>query len=189
MLSPIKAIAASALIFALGGAMLITQPSEPGGVAVPGAATGDTAAQVPSAFSGEIHPGFGVSGGYQWSIEEMTDPRLDGTAFYSGSEASPTDDTWLGWWTLRIVNDEGAWQATFPAFYWDVTGTEEEGNKDSKGPEVATALLYGEDAYEGLVAITSIGLNEPYGWGVNGVVLDADALPEPPAAARPYGSE
>jgi hypothetical protein len=183
MLSPVKSIAAGALIFALGGAMLIAQPFEEGGGIVPGAATDAVAAQDPSPFSGELHPGFATAGGYQWSIHEMTDPRLDGKAFYSGSEVSPTDDTWLGWWTLRIVNDEGAWQASFPAFYQDPESPEE------RGPEVVTALLYGEGPYEGLVAVTNIGLDEPYGWGVNGVVIDADTLPEPPAAAGTFRSE
>ena len=144
MLSPVKTIAAGALIFALGGAMLIAQPFDEGGGSVPGAATDGLAAQDPLPFSGEVHPGFGVSGGYQWSIHEMTDPRLDGVAFYSGSGADLADDSWLGWWTLRIVNDDGAWEASFPALFRDPDSPEE------WGPGVVTALLSGEGAYEGL---------------------------------------
>jgi len=184
MFSPAKAITAAVFVFAVGGALFIAQPNDRQGANVPGAETGTSAVRDPAPFSGEIHAyGGSTIGGYRWTVEEMTDPRLDGTAFYSGSGADLTHDSWIGWWTLRIVNERGAWQASFPAFYWDATGTEEEGNEEAEGPDVATALLYGEGDYEGLVAVMGIDLTQPYGWGVNGVVVDAETLPEPPAPA------
>ena len=187
MFSPVKTLAGAALVFAVGGAFLVAQPLGQQGINPPGAEPEPLVAELPSVFSGEIHAtGPGVRGGWRWTPKEMTDPRLDGTAFYAGSEGHPTDDTWVGWWTFRIVNDDGAWQTSFPGFSWGIEGVDDDG----LGPEVFTTLLYGEGAYEGLVAVTVIDIyRHPSGWTVNGVIVDADELPEPPVAARPYGSE
>ena len=93
MFSPVKAIAAGALVFAIGGVMLIAQPFEQQGGSVPGAATdaeGMTPALVTGSLEIDLFSGdFNNRGSspdritrYELTGEtaraEMSDPRLNG---------------------------------------------------------------------------------------------------------------
>ena len=97
------------------------------------------------------------------TVEEMSDPRLDGTVTVTldintypvpGTE----EDVTIRWLTWRIENEAGAWEGpqvtiTFP----DSTST-------------GTAVLTGEGAYAGLVGAWEITPSGE-GWDVRGFVV------------------
>lgn len=166
MLSPAKAITVAALVFALGGVLLIAQPFDQRGSSVPGAASDDPA-MAPSFFSGAIGDewttnaepvterrddgvvdGTGESYTFPW---EANDPRISGTATIVTNETDyregattlvPTGDVGtVRSGLLRIVNDEGSWEGEFL-------------NLQLENVEFASASgwLTGADAYDGLSA-------------------------------------
>lgn len=164
MFSPVKAITAGAIVAALGGVMLISQPFDQPGDNVPGAATDDPAG-APSFFSGtfEMEPytepiterrddgvveGIGESHTVSW---DSNDPRISGTGTYTLSEAdyrrgattlADTGDVgtiWTG--LLHIANDEGSWEGVLQHLYIP--------NDDWSN---AAGWLSGTGAYEGLSA-------------------------------------
>lgn len=165
MLSPAMAITAGAVVFALGGAMLIAQPFDRQESNVPGAAT-DIPAMAPSFFSGTFDMGgpgtepeserredgvverTGESFTVSW---DANDPRITGTGTYTVNEtdyregATPLAETgdigtiWTG--LLRIANDEGSWEGVLQHLYLS-----------SSDWSSASGWLTGTDAYEGLSA-------------------------------------
>lgn len=166
MLSPAKAITAGALVFAIGGGMLIARPFQQQS-SVPGAATDDPT-MAPSFFSGSIGPGrwsiFGeessevradgvvvADGPAYGDIEFNTnDPRITGTAtiistetdYRQGATTLATGDVGAVRTTLiRIVNDEGSWDGQ----YTDL-------QIDDLDFQIMAGWLTGMDAYEGLSA-------------------------------------
>jgi hypothetical protein len=153
MFSPAKAITAAALVFGIGGVLLIAQPFGRQGPSVPNAAT-EAALQVPVIFTGQIECGPAV-GTMTWrNSATVSDPRLTGDAFrgsdslgYSGPGPSGEDGdpVWMSaqvWGeTMRIENDEGAWQGSATTATLD---------GDSL---VATFVLTGEGAYQGFTAL------------------------------------
>jgi len=116
--------------------------------------------------------------GYDVEVASMSDPRLDGQIInYWDSDEYFADDSsvgHVGTGTWRITNDEGAWQGSFHNVFFP---------DDSWGTTVYP--LYGEAAYEGLVAlwefdylpVTTAGR---CGWDVHGLILDAENLPAAP---------
>jgi hypothetical protein len=165
MLSPAKAITAGALVFALGGVLLVAQPFDQQGN-VPGAATDDPAL-APSFFSGAIAgewttnsepvverrddgvlAGTGESYTFPW---EANDPRISGTATISTNETdyregastlAPTGDVGtIRTGLIRIVNDEGSWE-----------GEVQNLQLENVGFASASGWLTGANAYEGLRA-------------------------------------
>jgi hypothetical protein len=163
MLSPAKAIAAGAVVFAIGSVLVLAQPfgpTEP----VPG--TAGSAASQPVPFTVRFMPvGSSISGatttneegvvrskGRCWGprISEPSDPRLDGQLIICGAE-----DAYLsaehGWVTAssstyRIENAEGAWEGSAVDYSWTDPSSGE--STDTKAPVV----LMGEGAYAGLHA-------------------------------------
>jgi len=164
MLSPVKTIVAAALVFGLGGVLLVAQPFErPSGM--PGAATDDPA-MAPSFFSGttndwntiaapvsERHDdgvvdGTGGADTFTWIAN---DPRIAGTATMVMNETdyrdaatalAPTGEIGvIRAAVLRIVNDGGSWEG--PLTWLELAD-----------PELVSisGLLTGTDAYEGLSA-------------------------------------
>jgi hypothetical protein len=179
MFSPVKAIAAGALVFAIGGALLIAQPFGQQAENAPAAEVGDYAEPVKFTLvltpgaptvspTCEVIRGMTACRGMvsPVMISEVSDPRLAGSM-----TAVENRNQWplQPWWvtiTLRISNDDGAWQGSF-------IGTSEGSQKGR-----ASVVLDGEDAYEGLYALMDMSDLS----AVNGVIF---AAPPPEAPVLP----
>ena len=179
MLSPAKAITAGALIFAVGGAFLISQPLQQPAASAPGAEAAEITE--PVEFTAVFTPSSSVrSGTYEvvddvvqqrgnaWSprMSGMSDPRLDGTLIYSeDSDRYPGLHEFASV-TYRIVNDDGAWEGSTPVF-------KQNGNYEA----ISVVVLVGEGAYDGMHAWMDTS-----DWGaISGVIFPA----APPAAPVP----
>lgn len=195
MVSPAKAFAVGALVFAIGGAFLIARPFGPEVAGVPGAVA-DAAPEPPVEFTGTWCIGPAVApdragtettvevgdegmsltrnrGGAWRNTVTMSDPRLQGDAYqtYEGDTYSlPGTATGPGVIasTLSIVNEDGAWvSATYRA-------TDADGTEKGDGPN----FFIGEGAYEGLIAVMdSHEVGECA--DVQGVIFDGAPVPEP----------
>jgi hypothetical protein len=161
MFSPAKAITSGALVFALGGVLLIAQPFDEQGGSVPGAET-DTERAAPVPVTGESRDGPCVGpmpseiidgvrherSGLCSQTVSFSDPRLEGEATYQFATTDHLDENGvaivtLGTDALSIVNDNGAWMQP-PALWASDLG--------SSG-DARLLVLYGEGGYEGLVAV------------------------------------
>jgi len=194
MFSPAKAITAGALVFAIGGVLLIAQPFDQQGASVPGAAT-DGAGQEVAVVTGQFEsmrtskgPQFlpkpdGMEGMMrdeeQVGRAEMSDARLTGdvTLTFNFDRWPYADvdveDAAIFWGTVSIENDLGTWVGTH------VTADQVEASSwVSKYME-----LVGTGAYEGLSAIlyeTEIfdELADESTTSVNGMVFPGDLPPD-----------
>jgi len=196
MFSPAKAITAGALVFAIGGVLLIAQPFDQQGGSVPGAAT-DTEVAAPVEFTSKAgyigHPaeaqtetlpnGIVRDTGEAWQFRfvETSDPRIDGLITstvsrltYPGEEGSAFE---LGLDAYRIVNERGAWQElpTFTAgFPWSVDHDD----------YVLQRVYVGEGDYEGL----SFMADETWtgnGFELHGFIFEGEL----PVVAEPWSAE
>jgi hypothetical protein len=146
MLSPVKAITAGAIVFAIGGAFLIAQPFQPQGT-VPGAATapGDAAMFTADAtLDGPyVQVGCESSDGVRHCRDEFqmavdaTDPRASGTLTYGLNRDTHSFTVNVHAGTVTIENDDGMWAGTFTG-YWP-----------QEGGRSFHARLAGQDGYEG----------------------------------------
>jgi hypothetical protein len=196
MLSPVKAITAGALVFALGGAFLIAQPFDQGG-GVPGAEEAADYAD-PVYVTGRYVGG----GGYdeeeppdepygpawltQWTgtvQHEWSDPRLQGTETFADNcidyDFETDRDLTICQKIHNIVTDEGAWRMR-PVFAIDASLPDGSGPGPSNfmGNSVGTWVLDGEDAYEGL----SVVLHKD-GLTFSGFIVPTDVVPPVPEGA------
>lgn len=183
MLSPVKAITAGAIVFAIGGAFLIAQPFDQQS-SVPGAAT-DEGPPAPvevtgtSALYGCPDPGTtedsGIFertiGGTCQSHWTFSDERLSGTATNVANEDNYNDGTELslGTFSLSIENDQGSWRMR-PGFWLDFPDA----------PEVAAEVwvMDGEGAYDGLTAVLVVE-----DWTPHGFIFESEMLPPPENAS------
>ena len=146
MFSPAKAIAAGALVFALGGALFIAQPFDRQLGGVPGAATDPVE---PTTFTADASLFGPYLGGTPESIDgvtyahddfqmavDATDPRASGTLTYSLNRESRAGAI-VHAGTVAIENEGGSWAGTFTG-YWD-----------KNGARIFHAQLAGQDGYEG----------------------------------------
>ncbi|MEX1309619.1 MAG: hypothetical protein AB1Z65_04305 [Candidatus Sulfomarinibacteraceae bacterium] len=184
MFSPVKAITAGALVFAIGGAFLIAQPFQQQG-SVPGAAT-DAGPAAPvevtgvSVLVGCPDPGTTedlgtferIIGGTCLTEWTMSDERLSGTGTMVANEDNSTDGSGIGFGVhaLTIENDEGSWRMR-PNYWFG-------------GPDTPDAFAFqywvldGEGAYEGLTAALIMeDLGNPHGY-----IFEYE-LPPPPENA------
>jgi hypothetical protein len=178
MFSPVKAITAGALVFAIGGVMLIAQPFDQQG-SIPGAEQGaDPAAPVEVTAR---HVGVGCEGydssevdgrvvrvyGYTCTVDnEWSDPRLQGTETYHDNYVDHADSgLTIGHYVHNIVTDDGAWRMR-PQFR-----IESPGLKNFSGAWV----LDGEGAYEGLSVVLAKEGND-----LEGFIIESDLVPPPP---------
>ena len=156
MFSPVKAITAGALVFALGGVLLIAQPFDQQGASVPGAATDEERA-APVEVTGTAVEGACPGGGTStmdgpvqktrgWTCANemsMSDPRLEGTFSRAWNLDRYVDGTGpsFGYATGRLETDGGSWLQRPRLTAW-------------RGGGDAELLVFdGEDAYEGLLAV------------------------------------
>jgi hypothetical protein len=146
MFSPAKAITAGALVFAIGGVMLIAQPFQQQG-SVPGAATDPMDAAMFTAdavLAGEyVDVGCESSDGVVHCRDEFqmavnaTDPRASGTLTYGLNRDTHDVVVNVHAGTVTVENDDGMWAGTFTG-YWD-----------QQGGRNFHAQLEGQDGYEG----------------------------------------
>jgi len=181
MLSPVKAITVGAIVFAIGGVMLVAQPFQQQSN-VPGAATEDVAA---TSFTGQMSV-MDWSGGEEVETEggllstgsvarvryESSDPRLTGDVTITGSHISDPDQAgyaMLSAQTYELTNDEGSWLG-------EGTGLA----SSELGVATDTFILVGQDGYEGLTAYV---LSEDPGISgnitISGIIFPS-AMPEAP---------
>lgn len=128
MLSPVKAVTAGAIVFAIGGAFLIAQPFDQQGSGVPGAASGVAAAPawVTATVQFSQNCDFGDTAtedgvtqergmncqGQTWTSD---DPRLHGTSNAASNAVSFEVDGQgysLVTSTIEVITDDGGWQCT-----------------------------------------------------------------------------
>jgi len=179
MLSPVKAITAGALVFAIGGVMLVAQPFEQH-VGLPGAATD----MVPSTFtvqrSGEPEVTTDPSGAIiAVGPVEATDQRASGTltevAVGAMVDVADGDRVRIGSDAVRLVNDGGSWVGSNRGF-WTIP---------SDGPGTVQFLgeLVGEGGYEGFTMFfAQTGDEDDVRWlGVIVPTGDVPAVPDLPA--------
>ena len=195
MLSPVKAITAGALVFALGGMFLIAQPfDQPGDV--PGAEAEEVAATwvtgniqaAPSCSDGDYEVDIGVirSRNIECRPQAWTssDPRLTGDVSRRWSEDTYRMDDGSGSKSVSVDasylrNEGGGWTCVNRSLF------------DGSGPSaiavttpVYTHTCIGDGGYDGLSAILvlepTVGYNEEF----VGLIFPGDfpPVPEPPAA-------
>ena len=184
MLSPVKAVTAGAIVFAIGGVFLIAQPFDQQST-VPGAAT-DEGPPAPvevtgtSVLYGCPDPGTTEDSGIfertiggtcqtDWTF---SDERLSGSATMVANEDNYNDGTEvsLGTFSLSIENDQGGWRMR-PGFWLDFPDA----------PEVAAEVwvMDGEGAYDGLTAVLLVeDLDNPHGF-----IFESEMLPPPENAS------
>jgi hypothetical protein len=179
MFSPAKAITAAALVFAIGGVMLIAQPFDQQGGGVPGAAT-EEAREAPTEFSGRLAHGLPIEEPLDETVDgvivgqsvvfgplalTMSDPRLDGEATITTESRvfGGEDGVTVFNKAFRIENDAGAWQEV-PGFVME----------PSPG---WTSTFIGEGDYAGLFAIADV-LHDSNGWDLHGYIIDGDVPPD-----------
>jgi hypothetical protein len=176
MLSPVKAITAGAIVFAIGGAFLIAQPFDQQG-GVPGAAT-DTVSSTFTMQNAEEpvvkkDPGTGAT--IAVGPVESTDQRASGTLtqVVAGAmvDAADGDRVRIGSDAVRLVNDGGSWVGSNRGFL----------TIPSDGPETVQFLgeLVGEGGYEGFTMFfAQTGDEEDVRW--LGVIVPTDDIPAVP---------
>jgi hypothetical protein len=186
MFSPAKAITAGALVFALGGVLLIAQPFDQQGASVPGAAT-DAEHEPPTEFTGtavgglcsdesttEVVDGISYSGDHCNPIWEMSDPRLNGTVTWSSSVAED-GLVGFGYAANSIENAGGKWRGR-PVPSFDIPG--------AAGQNVKYIILDGEGDYEGLVAVlVDEYIESEDQWRMQGFIVDGEFPPPPENAS------
>jgi len=190
MLSPAKAIIAGALVFGIGGVMLVAQPFQQQS-SVPGAETEAGVAEIaPFTMSlrwtsqKEQRPEQMTERGVSKSLGDCpslfvvapSDPRMDGDVTYCTSEhvygADRDADPNVATATYRIVNDEGAWQGSLSGVWWTdpTSGDYIEGAGD-------IVILAGEGAYDGLYAAMTLDWSDIRGLIFEGAPPAGPILP------------
>jgi hypothetical protein len=209
MFSPAKAITAGALVFAIGGVLLIAQPFDQQGASVPGAAT-DTELAAPIEVTGTLGPGGcsrtgsvgdettlpGSNDQYTctatWS---MSDPRLSGSVTLindnvylvgNGLETSETlSSACAGDPECEIPDLEtlhSAESVENDDGVWRQRPSVQLSYPGSTSPDKTVIVLDGEQGYDGLVAVLEVtGSEEDTTY--YGFILDARQLAPAPENA------
>jgi hypothetical protein len=163
MFTPVKAIVAGALTFALLGVLSIAQPFDQQGATVPGAPVASPSPSAPVApeaspalpsatrvtgtelvsdiVSGPTTTVDGIRqmrGLTATATDTMDDPRVSGTGAIVGNWDG-YGDVGTQWGTYRLENADGAWEGTWRGVIWNRGGVTEH-----------TMWLTGSGAYEGL---------------------------------------
>jgi hypothetical protein len=190
MFSPSKALIAGAVVFGIGGVMLIAQPLDQQGAFVPGAAAPVPPVEVTGSGTGGPCPNEGTVAegesvrstrdGYCNPFWNMSDPRLNGTVTWAANEDEfLLDDNGLNVSVVgvSIVNEEGAWRM-LPEVRFETPDV-------VPGAVPAQFVLVGEGAYEGLYAVlASTDLGSTNGT-LQGFIVQGEVPPAPEAAGAP----
>jgi hypothetical protein len=186
MLSPVKAITAGALVFALGGAFLAAQPFDhqqadpPEAVAPSGpVSVSGTGSPGPCPSVGTVEESDvarSTRGGYCNPRWLMSDERLTGTVTWATNEDRYLDDSGLLVRVLGISveNGDGSWRMQ-PEVQFGLPASPPEGLPSE-------FVLVGDGAYEGLHAVLAWdgSTNE-----LSGFILSGGLPPEPGAPTSP----
>jgi hypothetical protein len=161
MFSPVKAITAGALVFALGGVLLIAQPFDQQGGIVPGAATdaeGESTAVTGTSVCGPWKAGspqlsslpYSLTGQVLRCTETASDPRVTGTNTavinVEGWDESLQREVPINavtWNDFTLEGPDGTWSGHGYGFY------------DADGVLHVVHISSGSGAYEGLTYTTS----------------------------------
>lgn len=197
MFSPLKAITAAALVFTIGGVMLIAQPFDQHSRG-PGAELRTTPELVPftarygfsSARSAErstLPDGTTRAADAAWVFGslEASDPRFEGNLIVNAT-TDTYDGVALTSHVQRIENDAGAWQEG-PYFRMTWTDRDTPGDEEVLAGEARQQYFIGEGDYEGLVALV-VSTEELTGGGVTlieGYIVDGDLPPAPDLYSPP----
>jgi hypothetical protein len=191
MFSPVKAITAGALVFAIGGVMLIAQPFEQQPGSVPGA---ETEAIAPTWVTGNIQHVDGSCS--QIDIKPVGDAsrsRYECTATWTSSDPRLTGDASRLWNTETYRTDEGAVEVTTEVHYprngdggW-ACSNRYLGKDSIPATDVLTdytLTCIGNGGYEGLSAVLQSKSGEDFSEEFVGLIFSGDGppLPEAPAA-------
>jgi hypothetical protein len=200
MLSPVKAITAGALIFAIGGVMLIAQPFQQQGT-VPGA---EAEAIAPRWVTGDIRASGSCSGGdIVWDGDigrsrnaqcnpqgwTSSDPRLTGDVtrrWNADIYQTDEDALWVSMGVAYLRNDDGGWACSssdlLRGIRTTVAGSTVEEEMVNGG--TTTFDCVGDGGYEGLSALLVSELTAGFNEKFSGLVFSGDfpPLPEAPAA-------
>ena len=197
MISPIKAITAGALVFAIGGVLLIAQPVDRLGGGVPGAeqeadllpplkVTATFQRMDCDSSAGSSEGSFEEDGlvdryrgAYCTVYNEWSDPRLQGTETYlnNGVEYMDGSELYVAHYVHDIVTDDGAWRMR-PHFRFHSADDAAATPSSAMGAFSATWILDGEGAYEGLSAV--LGKD---GSKIAGYIVSTEMLPPAPERA------
>ena len=176
MLSPVKAITAGAIVFALGGAFLISQPFDQQLATVPAAET-DNGRAPTIAVTGTATM---MEGPRQRESWETTDPRLNGISILEIEYLTP-DNTIPGYLMFgrTLETDEGTWrQLPVPTARLPLEGPD--GTRE--WTRVFDMVLIGEGEYEGLAFLAqATWQTDAPALDLDGYIVDADwpqELPE-----------
>lgn len=168
MISPAKALIGGALIFGIGGVMLIAQPFQQQS-SVPGAEVQPPPA--PTAFSatyagtGRSNPGtvketddgtiVSVGQGWLFDSRESSDPRFAGPLVLTATDIQyPDVGGGIGVTGYRIETDEGAWQQVPTAnASWEEDGARWSSGQLPPADNIMFFTFIGEGGYEGLTAV------------------------------------
>jgi len=193
MFSPVKAITAGALVFALGGAFLIAQPFDQQGGSVPGA---ETEAIAPTWVTGDIRFAPGCSGpdssemdgdvlrsrNIECSPQAWTssDPRLTAEVSRRYNEDTYQTDEGrisVGTDTADLRNAGGGWACSTISLL-------EGSGSSSQRVTGDTVTCTGDGGYAGLSAVLIIEQVGGRSEGFSGLIFSGDfpPLPEAPAA-------
>jgi hypothetical protein len=201
MFSPVKAITAGALVFALGGVLLIAQPFDQQGGGVPGAATdadivppvevtgrrtfedacSETDYEGPFEDSGADAALFTCSYDTAWSF---SDPRLEGTVNRIEErvtfELGDVSDVYIASNAISIENDGGTWHER------PRTWLLPDGIATFDWLPQQVFVFEGSGDYEGLVAVLRLTGGQrgvTHGEDFRGFIIDARWMPPPPENA------
>ena len=190
MFTPVKAITAGALVFAIGGAFLIAQPfqqtaSVPGAEAEPVEPTWVTGTGfwAPSCSGPDSREVDGIVTRDRGRVceptrYEMSDPRLSGEASWRwNTDIYETADGSVAFLhgATYLRNDGGGWTCPVMRLQIDATSTAQFNSDD-------VMLCTGDGGYEGLSALV-VEETGPSG-NVQALIFSGDAppLPDPPPA-------
>jgi hypothetical protein len=157
MFTPVKAIVAGALTFALLGVLSIAQPFDQQGATVPGAPVASPSPSAPVAprASPALPSATRVTG----TELVRDDPRVSGTGAIVGNWDG-YGDVGTQWGTYRLENANGAWEGTWRGVIWNRGGGTEH-----------TMWLTGSGAYEGLTYYAHVNSS----LDVEGIIFPGEA--------------
>ena len=209
MFSPVKAITAGALVFAIGGMLLLAQPFEQQGSSVPGAAS-DEVFEPPVEVTGTVRLDvFGCSrqelGGDLTTTtrararhtcrttNQMSDARLTGavTVIYENHYIDGSDlPVFAG--CDKDIDDECAFELALESGALSIENADGTwrgrptlnpfvGFPGSDQPATRLMLLDGEGGYEGLAALLEFTGTSPA--SVHGFIIDGGFPPDPANAS------